>query len=178
MRNKIIIPIFVLIAIGFVSQVVYAVPATPSPTCEITATISSLEKTRTNIEGLGQPPRENFDYYKVNLDILSISTYKQEGGRSCDNSYIELAKQSGQKLSLTEYNKNPISTGQKIKAKIHFSGDEWFGGYFLSDIQILEGTTTPQDTKDIESSYWYYVIPVIIILLVIIFYILFRKRIQ
>jgi len=178
MRNKIIIPIFILIAIGFVGQVVYAAPAAPSPTCEITATISGLEKTRTNMEGLGRPPRENFDYYKVNLYILDISTYKQEGGRSCDNSYIEHAEQSGQKLSLTEYNKNPISTGQKIKAKINFGGDEWFSGYFLSDIQILEGTTIPQDTEDIELSYWYYVIPVIIILLVIIFYILFRKRKQ
>ena len=102
--------------------------------------------------------------------------YKQEGARSCDGSYVELAEKSGQILILGEYNKNPISEGQKIKTKIHFSGDEWFGGYFLSDIQILEDTTTPQDKKEVESSYWHYIIPVIIILLAIIFYILFKKR--
>ena len=178
MRRKIIISIFILVAIVFVSQIVNAVPAAPSPTCEITATVLSVEKTRTNIEGLGLPPRQNFDYYKVNLDILSISTYMQEDGRSCDNSYIEFAEQSGQKLSLTEYGENPISKDQKIKAKIHFDGDEWFSGYFLSDILILEDTTNPETKKEVESSYWYYTIPVIIILLVILFYILFKKRKQ
>ena len=149
----------------FAVQIVNAVPAAPSPTCEITANVLMIEKTRTDIAGRGIPPRENFDYYRVNLDILDISTYKQEGGRSCDNSYIELAEKSGQILILEEYNKNSISEGQKIKAKIHFGGDEWFGGYFLSDIQILEDTTTPQDKKEVKLSYWYYIIPLIIILL-------------
>ena len=130
-----------------------------------------VEKTRTYFGGLGQPPRQDFEYYKVKLDILNITTYKQEGFGSCDSSYIERAEQSGQILTLAEYEKNPIKEGQKIKAKIHFGGDEWFGGYFLSDIQILEDAATSQ----VELSYWYCIIPIIIILLGLIFYALFKK---
>ena len=133
--------------------------------------VLKVEKTRTYFSGLGQPSRQDFKYYKVKLDILNITTYKQEGFGSCDSSYVEKVEQSGAFLTLAEYEKNPIKEGQKIKAKIHFGGDEWFGGYFLSDIQILEDATTSQ----VELSYWYCIIPIIIILLALIFYALFKK---
>jgi len=105
------------------------------------------------------------------LYILNITTYKQEGFGSCDSSYVEKVEQSGAFLTLAEYEKNPIKEGQKIKAKIHFGGDEWFGGYFLSNIQILEDTATSQ----VELSYWYCIIPIIIILLALTSYALFKK---
>ncbi|MFA6466623.1 MAG: hypothetical protein WCV71_02065 [Patescibacteria group bacterium] len=176
MKNKTFIPIFILVAIVLANQIVHAVPAVPGPTCEITAIISSLEKNIANTEEQGQNSRTNFDYYKINLDILSISTYQQRDGLSCDSFDIEQIEQSGQKLSLEEYNNNPILIGQKIKAKMSFGGDERFNGYFLSEIQILENTTTTQNPKDNESSYWYFVIPVITLSLSIILYILFRKK--
>lgn len=177
-QTKLLTTTIILITSVFAVQIVNAVPAAPSSTCEITANVLMIEKTRTDIKGRGMPPREDFDYYKVSLDILDISTYKQEGGRSCDNSYIELAEQSDLISTLAEYNKNPISEGQKIKAKINFSGDEWFSGYFLSDIQILEDITILPGEKEDELSYWYYIIPAIITLLAVIFYILFKKRKQ
>ena len=162
-----------LVVSVFVVQIVNAVPAAPSPTCEVTANVLKIEKTRTNIEGLGQPPRKDFDYYKVSLDFLEITTYKEEGISSCDNSYLD--EQSLPILSLAEYNKNPISEGQKIKAKIHFDGDEWFNGYFLSDTLILEDITTEKDKTTTELNYRYYIILGVIILFII-FYILLKRK--
>ncbi len=169
MRNKILI--LILVASVFAIQFANAVPAAPSPTCEIIANVLNVEKTRTNI--LGQSSRQN--YYSLNLDILNISIHKQEGDFSCDNSYIDSAEKSGQILILDEYNKNPISEGQKIKAKIHLGGDERFNGYFLSDIQILEGATTENDkTKWLKSLR--FIIPTLIILFIILHILLKRKR--
>ena len=50
-------------------------------------------------------------------------------------------------LRSNEYDKNPISSGQKIKAVIHFGGDEFFGGYFLSDIEVLDTQTVNQNAN-------------------------------
>src|SRR3972149_4877699 len=137
MKNSIIIPVSILVMVFLTFQIVMAAPAAPSPTCEITANIVGIEKTRTNFEGRAYlTPRQDFDYYKVRLKILEITIYKQEGTLSCDSSYIASAEKSGQILSVGEYDKNPISVGQTIKAKIHFGGDEWFSGYFLSDVEV------------------------------------------
>lgn len=115
------------------ADISYAVPAAPSPICAIDATVLTVQKVKTNIGGLGNPPREDFYYYAVKLKIQSSSVYQQEGFGSCDN-LINLEQDSI--LHLTEYDKVPIKAGQKINAKIRFGGDEWFGGYFLSDIKI------------------------------------------
>ena len=56
-------------------------------------------------------------------------------------------------LTPNEYNKSPISEGQKIKAIIHFGGDEWFNGYFLSDTKILQDTKKGQDKKETKLSF-------------------------
>ena len=137
-----IIPILLIVlAVSFSSaNISYAVSAAPSPTCMIDATVLATQKVETNISGLGNPPREDFYYYAVKLKIQSSSVYQQEGFGSCDN-LINLDQDS--KLHLMEYDKAPIKAGQKINAKIRFDGDEWFNGYFLSDIKILTTTTGP-----------------------------------
>jgi len=163
MKSKIIISIFIFI---FVSQTVNSVPAPPSPTCEIIAIVLNIQKVGAVIhKDFVEHPQKLLEYYKVKLDILNITTYKQEGVGSCDTSYIEKVEKSGAILTLVEYEKNPIEKGQKIKAKIRFGGDERFSGYFLSDIQILENKIMPQ----VNLSHWYYIF-VIIILFAIIFY--------
>ena len=125
---------------------VSAVPAAPSPTCEIMANVLKIEKSRTDFAS-GPRPGEDFDYYRVNLDIFEITTYTQEGEMPCDNSYIERAEQyKGYIVFVEEYNKNPILEGQKIKAKVHFSGDELFHGYFLLDI-IKEKKDQAEEVK-------------------------------
>ena len=161
-------------------QYVVAVPAAPSPTCEITAEVQKLVMERTNIQVLSQPPRQDFDYYKVTLDITNINTFQPEGASSCDNSYIEFAEKTGQILKLTEFNKNRIQAGQKIKAKIHFQGDEWLNGYYLSDIQILsygEVKAVPIGIAiDKHKNYWYYIISNFFLLVVTVLYIVLKRR--
>lgn len=136
MRNNVIILILIVGIVFYGVQVANAVPAAPSPTCEIIAKVIKIEKTKIVTPPILQPSDE-IEYYRVKLQISEISTYQKEGSRSCDDSYIKTAEESGQILTLKEYDKNPISEGREIKAKIHFGGDERFGGYFLSDIQIL-----------------------------------------
>lgn len=137
MRNKVVITILILGMVFCAIRIANAVPAAPSPTCEIIAKVIKIEKTK-----IVTPPilqlSDEIEYYRVKLQILEISTYQKEGSRSCDDSYIKTAEEAGQILTLKEYDKNPISQGQKIKAKIHFSGDERFHGYFLSDIKITK----------------------------------------
>lgn len=106
--------------------------------CEITANVISLEKTRTTNEVLREPPKENFDYYEVSLDILEITTSQQGVFFSCDDSYVEMVGKARQILTITEYDKNPIQENQRIKAKIQSNGDEFFNGYFISEISVLE----------------------------------------
>ena len=137
------LPIFIIILVVSFSltKVSYAVPAAPSPVCSIDATVLTVQKVKTNIAGLGYPPREDFYYYAVKLKIQSSSVYQQEGFGSC-NDLINLDQDS--KLHLMEYDKAPIKAGQKINAKIRFGGDEWFNGYFLSDIKISTDVGQPK----------------------------------
>ena len=135
------LPILIIIlAIYFsLAKVSYAVPAAQSPVCAIDATVLTVQKVKTNIAGLGNPPREDFYYYAVKLKIQSSLVYQQEGSGSCDN-LINLDQDS--KLHLTEYDKVPIKVGQKINAKLRFGGDEWFNGYFLSEVKVISTTST------------------------------------
>jgi hypothetical protein len=108
-----------------------AVPAIPSPTCTIDATILSLKE----ISKLNQASKEYFYYYTVKLKINNSSIDKQIDDLSCDkfkNSETEAI------LSINDYDKYPIQVGQKIKANIKFDGDERFNGNFLTNIEILE----------------------------------------
>lgn len=140
MVNKNIILISTLIIFILLTQPSSSVSAQPSPFCEITAKVLNIEKTRTNFQNIpGGPSREDFDYYAVKLDILEITMNKQVEEQygiigSCDKSYAETAERAGRMIVLGDYN---VSEGQKIRGIIHFGGDEWFGGFFLSDINVL-----------------------------------------
>jgi len=145
MKKYIIVVISSLFFSFFVLQqdkVVNAVPAAPAPTCEIVANVLEIKKTRTSFEDGLHPTKENFDFYIINLEVLEITTYNQEGSLLCDNSYIELAEQyKGYIVFLEEYNKSIILNGQKIRGKIKFGGDEAFRGFFLSDISVVKEKT-------------------------------------
>ncbi len=195
MLNKSIILISTLIILTVITQPSSSVPAAPSPYCEITAKVLSIEKTRTNFQNIpGVSSRGDFDYYRIKLDILEITMYKQEGDGSCDESYAERAENAGWMIVLRDYN---VSEGQKIRAIIHYGGDEFFGGFFVSDINILsdervndtikdeiaqKSNTTDKNMtvgrerriKDIGS--WYYNAPSIIILFIALYIIMGRKR--
>ncbi|MBU4338534.1 hypothetical protein KKD57_03165 [Patescibacteria group bacterium] len=131
---SVLIVTLLVIIFGF-TRIAHAVPAAPSPTCEINATVLGVQKVKTDPE---QPPGQNFYFYAVKLKIHSSSVYQQEGYGSCDK-LINLEQDPI--LHLSEYDKTPIKVEQDINAKIKFGGDEWFHGYFLSDIKILTNTT-------------------------------------
>jgi hypothetical protein len=199
MVNKNIILISTLIVFILLTQPSNSVSAAPSPYCEITAKVLNIEKTRTNFQNIsGGPSRGDFDYYAVKLDILEITMYKQVEEQygiigSCDKSYAETAERAGRMIVLGDYN---VSDGQKIRGIIHFGGDEWFGGFFLSDINVLvdervndtikdeiaQGNTTDENItigkdgkiKDIGS--WYYNAPSVIISFIVLYFIMGRKR--
>jgi hypothetical protein len=139
----------ILFMIIFNSLIVNAVMAAPSPICEITGVVLDVIETKNN----------SLDY-RISLDIIEISTFKQEGEIYCDNKYIErINDYHGALITLTEYNLNPLIKGQKINAKIHFSGDERSSRFSLTDVNILEQVTSLNNSitkkKSFFSNFWY-----------------------
>jgi len=145
MLKKIVVPAMLLLLGGLTVQIAYAVPAAPSPTCEITATISSVKKKTSNFK-TERPSSESFDYYGVRLKIISSSLYAKDGNGSCE----DLAKLETDSIVVPdEYEKVPLKSGQKIKALMHFGGDERLGGYFLTKIEVLSAGVA---TDEVDSS--------------------------
>ncbi|MFA4955045.1 MAG: hypothetical protein WC641_07085 [Patescibacteria group bacterium] len=147
MLKKIVVTALLLLLGGLTVQIARAVPAAPSPTCEITATITSVKKKTSNFK-TEQPSSESFDYYGVRLKIISSSLYAKDGNGLCE----DLAKLETDSIVVPdEYEKTPLKAGQKIKARMHFGGDERLGGYFLTKIEVLSaGVAT--DEEDSGSS--------------------------
>ncbi len=115
-------------------QISYAVTVEPGPVCDISATVLNVEKTRTNIAGLGYPPRKDFDYYAVELSVHISTVYQDTGVGSCAS--LNNTKQNVI-IQTHEYDKFPIAIGQYIKGRVQYRGDEWFNGYFLFDMAAL-----------------------------------------
>lgn len=138
-------------SISPIVQVANATQAAQSSVCLITADVLEVTKERQLIRGSEfQPPSPDYyiDYYHVHLTISEISLYKKAPGwiGGCDNSYAQKVQQNGAIMGLAEYQKNPISPGQRIKAYLNFSGDERFHGFFLSGVQVLGKVNLPTPT--------------------------------
>lgn len=135
----------VIFSLFFISvSLVSAVPAAPSPTCEIEADVLGAKKTKKITLPINAPSQE-IEYYSVNLKILKVSTFQDEGPATCDNLYpVNSEKETI--LFPNEYNKNPVMEGQRIKGQFHFGGDERFGGIFLSNISIISQPPKPAKT--------------------------------
>jgi len=132
-KKVLLIAVFSLAVAFLNSKIASAVPAAPSPICEINAQVISL--------------KEFSNYYRVYLDISDIKVLSGEGIVECNDSYIRNAEIDGAGLILDEYKKNLISVGQKIKASIHFGGDENSAFHFnLSNIQIIDSGVAKPST--------------------------------
>ena len=139
--RKIVTAIVLMWGMNFLTvQKTLAVPAAPSPVCEITAEVSEIENIKTTTPPLSAAPGK-VEYYSVKLQILECSAYRQEGDKHCEELY-PLNSEKEVILSLKEHEKKPIEKGEQIKAKIHFGGDEWFHGIFLTDILILKSNNS------------------------------------
>lgn len=160
-KYKFQITIFLTITI-FMISFVYAVPAAPSSICEITANVLDVAKKQAVIGSFVPSPNgENIiNYYDINIDIIGISTYKEERNIYCDENYTKNVESHDYPVILHEdkYNLTPILVGQRIKARIDFGGDEFFHGYFLSNVNIInndsitktEGNITCKDSCPLE----------------------------
>lgn len=180
-KSKFFISIFTLVVSIFVARVAYAVPAAPSPTCTITATVLSIEEIKEQREDVFSEEHSTYyvDYFLVELDILDISTFTQEGLKSCDGTYVEKAEKARQILFSDDYEEMPISEGQKIEANIHFDGDERFAGFELSDVKILEDLSTLQGPEEVAPSlsYWYFaILPLVVLLAGVSYFLKHRSR--
>jgi len=77
----------IIIAINLSGTVqLYAVPAAPGPTCEVSAQVLDIEKIKTTTAPINAQPRE-IEYYSVKIRISRCITYKQEGDRNCAEIY-------------------------------------------------------------------------------------------
>ncbi|MFA7169550.1 MAG: hypothetical protein WC178_01720 [Candidatus Paceibacterota bacterium] len=111
-------------ALSTQAEEVAETPPSQSPICDIKATVSAVQKS------------EISNYYNITLEINDISTYKAEIASACNNNYASQIQKSGQILSASEYELNPIQEGDAIKAMVVFDSDMSVAGYFLHDVQI------------------------------------------
>jgi len=115
------------------------VPAAPSPTCEITAKILNIEKVETKTAPIMMPSRD-VEFYRLTLDILNVSTYQQEGDATCQDRYGTGPNRNQFKIMMKEYEQisHSLNSGQTIKGKVRFRGDERFHGHFISGVEIVK----------------------------------------
>ncbi len=132
----------VLVLAGFVfalcAKNILAVPAAPSPSCEVTAEVLEIKKESRWIERTNDSPRK-VSYFVLKARDIKISTdaassVKQDG--FCENTMKAIVERDNGILIVRE--DTPLSLGQKFKAKVHWDGDEHWQGTFASNIQILD----------------------------------------
>lgn len=131
---------FAVVAIIFSSflisaRLASAVPVAPSPTCEIEADVLGVEETKTITPPINAPSQE-IERYSINLKILKVFTFRDEGFTTCDSLY-QINSEKETILFPDEYNKSPFVVGQRINGRVHFSGDERFHGIFLSNTSVI-----------------------------------------
>ena len=165
-QNKIIITIIVFFFFFILFGKVLAVPAADSPTCQISAEVVKLELKGEINYSMGQVIPAHYEVY-----LKNISDIKNTGHEivKCDQEYLSYinADTFYFLLNLDEYNKHPISKGDKIIANVHFGG-EWYSGYFLSEIRGR--------WFNIDSRYIIILIGFIVFGLILVFYLIGKKR--
>ena len=177
MKHKLLLTVFILLFSVIPAQIIKAVPSAPSPTCQISARVLNIEKVEETKDFKGNQLSNVYVYYKVNLNITSIDTIKQEGLYECDNDYITRAEDTFQTIKSEDYNIGPIYSGQIIIANIHFSGDEYRSGWYLSsivDTSDKKSSTGPEEQIIISDNLWYYAIAVVIIMLALITIVVYK----
>jgi hypothetical protein len=135
MKKLVRIAIITFFSLFFSSNYVLAVPMAPSPNCEIIADV--LDVVKTNARPTIFEPERNYEYYVVNLKINKISL-NSEGGKNCTDLYpVGSIKKTD--YSKDDYNKIPLSHGQKISGNIWLGGDERNSGLYLKKVSLLSG---------------------------------------
>lgn len=157
----------------FSSTTAEASPVVPGPVCRVTFEV--LEVKRREVvpdRAVGEVIRGNdvgFEYYQVSLDGQSIATDLSQGDVECDSKYLQSLEDSGAILLPDDYQEVPLSKGAKVGAKVNYSGDEWFAGYFLSSVEIVEDLADGErhiaevKHKAIGQDWFYLLLPLLLV---------------
>ncbi len=138
--NQLFVISFIISEIFLVGKTVWAVPAAPSPTCTLEATVKEVGLTP------GSQGREGkLEQVPTYWTTLSVRTsIVDKGSVVADSNGIckRYARDSQDHffVPLGGYRANTLLPGHRIKAKVHFGGDEWSGGNSLADIISLSDT--------------------------------------
>jgi hypothetical protein len=116
---------------------VFAVPAAESPFCKITGKIISVSSQEDGTRPGGYPIAPHFS---VSAEITSVTTEQEEGTRTCEDIYVVGEQQTF--IVMANSMKTNLSPDDVFTGTSHFSGDEWFGGHFLSNIDIMNDANT------------------------------------
>ena len=172
MKRKLLwLSLATVISSTLVCQSIKASPAPPSPTCRIVAKVLDIHKVDRNTDDLGNTLSTAYVYYHVKLDITNIRTVTDEGG-ICDDEYANSAESALQEISLSDYNASPVSRDDIIQANIHFGGDEFSHGWYLSD--IVKG-----EPQSIFNTVWFWIVIAVVAILALgiaVFYLLRNKK--
>lgn len=152
-----------IVVLCYFKTIVLAVPAAPSPLCEVKAQILDMtyqqqeirtaSYSRSSSKNYPSPSPNEIRYFSTKLKILSTKLLKNNGtSRSCSEIYKETSEIPGVILSESEFDKLPVAPEQQIQAKLHFSGDEFFGGIIMTDVKVTGGKATVYPEKVIEIS--------------------------
>jgi hypothetical protein len=131
--KKIIYLLFLIIAILATAKQTQAVPAAPSPTCEIKLEITDIKYAITS------------GYYQIKakaLEMVSEKPSTDKFGITCKDIYKGKigTEIDGIVLSKNDSMGSSIKKGQTIIGYLHFAGDERFHGNFLTEIRTMDSS--------------------------------------
>jgi len=141
------------------------VPAVQAPVCTFNGSVQSVSDL---IEQNKLDRQSKYYLVKINFD---------KKGLECDDETGPIYREGDIILTESEYNKYPIKTGDYISGNIQFSGDEYLGGYFLSNVFNLLNSITLEGNKEafISSPATIY-IPAGIVLFILFFIFLVKMK--
>ncbi len=117
--NRLVIVLFLFL---FSLFSVMAVPAAPSPYCQLIGGVVDV----------------NYNLFKddvVYIRVQEVSIVKEEGQMNCEELYP-----IGKVLEVNPVPKERLFVvAQKVKGNVHFSGDEYGSGVYFSDYEIISG---------------------------------------
>lgn len=128
--SKLLIILFLFLLSSFI---VVAIPAAPSPSCEIIGEIIKVDK--------------NLFYNNfVHIKIQEVDPVSKNGLEGCERVYppgnVDIITPMPQK--------NVFSVGQTVKGIVHFSGDEREHGTYFKDYEIIFKSELPIHQKVIN----------------------------
>lgn len=126
-------------------QALYAIPASPQPSCHVEGTIRSVTRVGERELPVGGSAPE---HYAVTLSVSTITPTALpavESDYTTCVAYRTQLEKSGVKVNLRNYDPSVVRSGNVVAARVYNGGDEWYGGLFITDITLQEGAAVTAD---------------------------------